>query len=158
MKRRDFLPDNRGRAGGTGRSAGLTEHSNPSEDIPMKIDDFVRDYWLSIDALDMDRFLSFFAPDCTMGFGSYPLVHGLEGVRAMIAPVFAGVAGMRHQRLGLWIDDDATVARGEVTYTRHDRSTVTIPFMTHFVFAEGRIRSTHVYIDIAPLYAQSAAA
>ena len=66
----------------------------------MNIDDFVRDYWLSIDALDMERFLSFFTPDCTMGFGSYPLVHGLEGVRGMIAPVFAGVAGMRHQRAG----------------------------------------------------------
>jgi ketosteroid isomerase-like protein len=119
----------------------------------MNTDEFVRDYWQSIDALDMDRFLAFFAPDCTMGFGSYPLVHGLSGVRGMIAPVFAGVAGMRHQRLGLWSHEDATVARGEVTYTRHDRSTVTIPFMTHFEFAEGRIRSTHVYIDIAPLYA-----
>jgi limonene-1,2-epoxide hydrolase len=122
----------------------------------MNVDEFVRDYWLSIDALDMDRFLSFFAPSCTMGFASYPLVHGLEGVRAMIGPVFAGVAGMRHQRLGLWVHDDATVARGEVTYTRHDRSTVTIPFMTYFQFAEGRIRSTHVYIDVAPLHAASA--
>jgi hypothetical protein len=103
----------------------------------------------------MDKFLSFFAPDCTMGFGSYPLVHGLSGVRDMIAPVFAGVAGMRHRRLGLWVHDDATVARGEVTYTRHDGSTVTIPFMTYFELADGRIRSTHVYIDIAPLYAGS---
>ena len=63
----------------------------------MNIDAFVRDYWLSIEALDMDRFLSFFTPDRTMGFGSYPLVYGLEGVRGMIAPVFAGVAGMRHR-------------------------------------------------------------
>ena len=121
----------------------------------MNTDEFVRDYWQSIDTLDMDKFLSFFAPDCTMGFGSYPLVHGLSGVRDMIAPVFAGVAGMRHRRLGLWVHDDATVARGEVTYTRHDGSTVTIPFMTYFELANGRIRSTHVYIDIAPLYAGS---
>ncbi len=119
----------------------------------MNTDEFVRDYWLSIDALDMERFLSFFTPDCTMGFGSYPLVHGLEGVRGMIAPVFAGVAGMRHRRVGLWVEEDATLARGEVTYTRHDQSTVTLPFMTYFHFAQGRIQWTHVYIDIAPLYA-----
>ena len=124
----------------------------------MSTEGFVRDHWLSIEALDMDKFLSFFAVDCTMGFASYPLVHGLEGVRAMIGPVFVGVAGMRHQRMGLWVDDDATVARGEVTDTRHDKSTVTIPFMTHFVLAEGRIRSTRVCIDVAPLYAASPAA
>ena len=124
----------------------------------MNVDEFVRDYWQSIDTLDMDRFLGYFAPDCTMGFGSYPLVQGLDGVRGMIAPVFAGVAGMRHQRLGLWVTDDATLARGEVTYTRHDQSTVTIPFMTYFVFAGERIRATHVYIDIAPLFARAGAA
>jgi hypothetical protein len=120
---------------------------------PMNIDEFVRDYWLSIDTLDLDKFLTFFTPDCTMGFGSYPLVYGLEGVRGMIAPVFAGVAGMRHQRLGLWVQEDVTLARGEVTYTRHDKSTVTIPFMTYFQFADRHIQWTHVYIDIAPLYA-----
>ncbi len=88
-----------------------------------------------------------------MGFASYPLVHGLEGVRGMIAPVFAGVAGMRHRRVGLWIHDDATLARGEVTYKRHDKSTVAIPFMTYFQFADERIQYTYVYIDVAPLYA-----
>lgn len=118
----------------------------------MNIDDFVRDYWKTIDAQDMDRFLSFLAPDCTMTFGS-TRVQGHAAVRDMIAPVFASVAGVRHHRLGLWVNEDATLARGEVTYTRHDKSTVTIPFVTYFEFAEELIRSTQVYIDIAPLYA-----
>ncbi len=38
--------------------------------------------------------------------------------------------------------------------SRHDKSTVTIPFMSYFEFADERIRSTHVYIDIAPLFAE----
>lgn len=50
------------------------------------------------------------------------------------------------------------MARGEVTYTRHDHSTVTIPFMTYFHFAEGRIQETHVYIDSAPLDAATSGA
>ncbi len=120
----------------------------------MKIEEFVRDYWETSDAFDMEKLLGFFTPDCTMAFANQPVVRGLAGVRDVIAPVFSGLAGMRHQLLGLWINDDATVARGEVTYTRHDKSTVTIPFMSYFEFADERIRSTHVYIDIAPLFAE----
>jgi hypothetical protein len=121
----------------------------------MKFDKFLRDYWQCIDALDLEKFLSFFAPDCTMRFANAPVVHGISGVRDIIAPVMAGVAGISHHQLGLWVNEDATVVRGDVTYTRHDRSTVTLPFMCYFEFTEGLIRSTQIYIDIAPLYAVS---
>ena len=35
-------------------------------------------------------------------------------------------------------------------------STATIPFMTQFELGDAKIRSTPVYIDIAPLYSERA--
>jgi len=107
----------------------------------------------SIDAMDAERFVSFIAEDGVFRFGNSPPATGHDEIRAAVVGFFTTVAGLRHdvQRV---IDDGAGIAcEGEVTYTRHDGSVITLPFATVFGLDDGLIAQYGIYIDVAPLFA-----
>lgn len=110
------------------------------------------DLFASIDAQDTERFLSFIAKNGTFRFGSWPPVTGHEGIRPAIENFFASISALQHT-LHRVIGDGMDVAcEGEVTYTRHDGSTITLPFANVFTINAGLISVYSVYIDIGPLY------
>jgi ketosteroid isomerase-like protein len=112
------------------------------------------DLFASIDAMDTEGFLSFIAEDGLFRFGSSPPVHGHAGIRQAVESFFATFAGLRHEVTCLIREGDRVACEGAVTYTRHDGSTITLPFANIFGLRQGLIGTYHVYIDIAPLYAQ----
>jgi len=112
-----------------------------------------KDLFASIDAMDTERFLSFIHEDGTFRFGSSPPVTGREGIRAAVESFFATFAALRHEVGQLIAQDNAVACEGTVTYTRHDGSTITLPFANMFGVEDGLISTYHVYIDIGPLYA-----
>ena len=87
-------------------------------------------------------------------FGSSPPVHGHSGIRQAVESFFATFAALRHDISGLICEGDRVACEGTVTYTRHDGSTITLPFANFFGLRQGLIATYHVYIDIAPLYAE----
>ena len=113
-----------------------------------------RDLFASIDSMDMERFLSFIDPDAVFRFGSSPPVAGHDAIRAAVGSFFASLAALRHDLLRLLQDGNTVVCEGEVTYTRHDSSTITLPFVNVFEVSDGLICQYRVYIDSGPLYAQ----
>ena len=106
----------------------------------------------SIDAMDTDRFLSFIHEDGVFRFGSAPPVTGHSGIRAAVEGFFASIAAVQHEIRRQICDGSTVVCEGEVIYTRHDGSTVTLPFANVFDTAGGLIETYRIYIDIAPLY------
>jgi hypothetical protein len=46
------------------------------------------------------------------------------------------------------------VCEGEVTYTRHDESEITLPFVNVFEFEGELISHYKIYADSEPLYAE----
>ena len=109
----------------------------------------------SIDAMDTESFVSFIAEDCTFRFGSSPPVTGRDGIRASVNDFFSMFAALRHDLTRIVSDDKAIVCEGEVTYTRHDGSQITLPFCNVFEVDSGLISVYRIYIDIAPLFAQN---
>ncbi len=109
-----------------------------------------------IDARDADGFVALLTPDAEFRFGNAPAVHGREAIRAAVAGFFTVIAGCRHRLLGAWNGTGTTVCEGEVTYTRQDGSTVTIPFVNVFELRGERVASYRIYIDNAPLFSKSA--
>jgi len=107
----------------------------------------------SIDAMDTESFLSFIHQDATFRFGSSPPVHGHAAIRAAVEVFFSSFAALKHELQRMVADDDAVVCEGEVTYTRHDGSTITLPFANVFEVDGGLISLYRIYIDIGPLYA-----
>lgn len=109
--------------------------------------------FVSIDAMDTEGFLGFIAPDAQFRFGSTPPVQGHAGIRAAVESFFSSFAALSHKQQRLVAEGDTVVCEGEVTYTRHDASTVTLPFCNVFEVKDGLISLYRIYIDVAPLYA-----
>jgi len=110
----------------------------------------------AIDARDASRFVEFLAPDAVFRFGSAPIVTGRAAIGAAVGEFFRSIAGLDHRLLGRWVDGDSLACHGEVTYTRHDGSAVTLPFANVFRLRDGLIREYLIYADLAPLYAPGA--
>ena len=117
----------------------------------------VRDLFAAIDRKDTDSFVDFLTEDAVIRFGSGPSVEGRAGIREMIGGFFASIQAVAHDLAFAELVDDRLVCEGTVTYTRHDDSQVTLPFVNVLDLAgdDARppIRHYKVYIDIAPLYA-----
>ena len=107
----------------------------------------------SIDAMDTESFLGFIAEECTFRFGSSPPITGRDGIRASVNDFFSMFAGLRHDLFRVIADDNGIVCEGEVTYTRHDGSEITLPFCNVFEADSGLISLYRIYIDMGPLYA-----
>lgn len=108
----------------------------------------------SIDAMDTESFLSFIAEDCTFRFGSSPPVTGRDGIGASVNDFFSMFAALRHDLMRVVADDNAIVCEGDVTYTRHDGSKITLPFANIFEVENKLITLYRIYIDIGPLFAE----
>ena len=108
----------------------------------------------SIDAMDTESFLGFIAEDCTFRFGSSPPVTGRDGIGASMNDFFSMFAALRHDLKRIVSDDNTVVCEGEVTYTRHDGSQITLPFCNVFEVRAGLISRYRIYIDMAPVFAE----
>ena len=109
--------------------------------------------FVSIDAMDMEGFLAPIAPNAEFRFGSAPTVHGHAAIREAVDGFFSTIAGLSHDLQRLVSRDNAVVVEGEVTYTRHDGSKITLPFCNVFEVKDGLISLYRIYADITPLYA-----
>lgn len=116
-------------------------------------DRLLDDLFASIDELNVDRFLRFLTDDATFRFGSGEPAKGHAEIREAVGGFFTTIAGCNHA-LGTIIADNGTlVCEGEVTYTRHDQTSITLPFANVFEFEGDLISHYKIYADAAPLYA-----
>jgi len=105
-----------------------------------------------IDAGDATAFCEFLTPDAIFRFGNVAPVVGSDAIRHAVGGFFAAIACSRHRLIRIWEAEHGLVGEGEVTYTRHDRTTVTIPFVNVFELQGDRIRTYSIYIDVLPLF------
>ncbi len=108
----------------------------------------------AIDAKDADQFVSFLTPGGSFRFGSAPAAVGRDAVREAVSGFFESIQGLSHELGKIVSSGDTLVTEGEVTYTRHDGSTITIPFVDVFEYDGELISEYKIYMDIAPLFGQ----
>lgn len=108
----------------------------------------------SIDSMDTESFLGFIHEDATFRFGSSAAVTGHAEIRAAVEGFFASFTALQHELQQVITDGDAVACEGEVTYTRHDGSKITLPFVNIFEIDGELISQYRVYIDIGPLFQQ----
>jgi ketosteroid isomerase-like protein len=104
-----------------------------------------------IDSLDPDRFAPHLAEDVVMRFGNAEPVHGRTAVRDVWAAFCDGVRGVSHAQVDRWEVGEATIVQADVTYTRRDGSSFTIPVVTIYRGAGELIEDYRVFLDLAPL-------
>ena len=116
--------------------------------------ELLQDVFAAIDRRDADAFVSYLTADAVFRFGSSPPVKGRDAAREAVAGFFASFAGLSHKLSNSIATDETLICEGEVTYTRHDGSTVVLPFADSFELEDGLISHYKIYMDIGPLYAE----
>ena len=106
-----------------------------------------------IDSMEPERFAAHLAEDVTMRFGNTEPIGGRDAVRDAWAAFCKELRGVRHELVGRWKVDEATIVEAMVTYTRRDDSQVTVPVVTIYRERGGQINDYRIYIDLAPLFA-----
>lgn len=110
------------------------------------------DLFAAIDAKDTERFLGFLTDEASFRFGSAPAAQGKEAIHSAVGGFFSSIAGLSHDLTRSVEEDDVVVCEGEVTYTRHDATTITLPFVNVLEFDDELISNYKIYMDIGPLY------
>jgi ketosteroid isomerase-like protein len=115
-----------------------------------------RAWWNSIfaaiDGKDVGAFLGFLTPDAEFRFANNPSAHGHETIGALVGGFWSAIGGSRHRFIRAWEDADTAACEGEVTYTRHDGSTLTVPFVNVFYLRDGKIARYLIHIDNSALF------
>jgi ketosteroid isomerase-like protein len=106
-----------------------------------------------VDRRDADGFAALCAEDAVLRFANAEPVRGRAAIRDSFATFFASIAGLEHDIVGFWHADGAFVAESLVTYTRTNRTTVTLPAVSIVRRGtDGLIRDYRIYMDLGPLY------
>ena len=117
----------------------------------------LRQQWIeqlfdAIDARDAQRFVSFLAPDCRFRFGNLAPVVGREAVEAFVSGFFTSIDALSHSVIDRWEMPDALLCHGIVSYTRHDRSVLTVPFANVLKFTDAGVSEYLIFADTSALF------
>lgn len=117
------------------------------------MNDWTNQLFAAIDRKDAEGFVSFLAGDACFRFGNAPVVRDKENIRNVVSSFLSSVKGLRHHLLGVWEQGNVVICEGEVTYARHDGSTLTLPFVDIFRMKGNLITDYRIFMDISPLSA-----
>ena len=118
----------------------------------MNQNQWLAELFAAIDRKDTEAFVGFLARDAQFRFGSQPVVSGSEQIAEAVDQFFASIAALSHRVDTIFEAENGIAVEGEVTYTRHDHSIVTLPFINVFGMTGKKIAIYRIYIEIGPLY------
>ena len=108
----------------------------------------------AVDSMEPGAFAEFLAEDARMVFGNAEPLVGREAIIAGVQGFFSTINGLRHHIVNQWYVDADTVAETEVTYSRLDGKSVSIPVVSIWhTRADGLIDDYRIFFDVAPVYA-----
>jgi ketosteroid isomerase-like protein len=114
--------------------------------------DWIKELFSSIDAMDLEKFVSFINDDGVFVFGNAPDVKGKENITQAVDGFFKSIKALVHSDLQWGQDGDKVFSRGICTYTRHNETKIAIPFCNIFEMKNNKIQHYQIYIDITQLY------
>lgn len=116
-------------------------------------DTFISDLLATIDRKDAKAFAAFLTPDASFRFGNNPAVAGREAIEVVVTGFFEAIRSVSHQLEEQWLLPDTAICTGLVTYTRHDGSTLQVPFANVMKLRGGGIHDYLIFSDNSALFA-----
>jgi len=106
----------------------------------------------SIDNADSAKFASFITPNGIFRFANIPAVKGNKPIEEFVDGFFKSLKGISHSNLESWSVDNAIFVNGNVKYTRHNNTTLEVPFSCTWKMEDGLIDEYLIFIDNSELY------
>jgi ketosteroid isomerase-like protein len=116
------------------------------------VDAAIRRLFRAIDARDTQVFLSFLGDDVVFRFGNAAPIAGKPAVGEAVAAFFASIAALSHDVQEIWDTGDAVICHGQVGYTRHDGTQLSVPFANIFRMSGDSIGEYLIFADNSQLY------
>lgn len=124
-----------------------TPPTGASADFPL------RTLFAAIDAMDAETFAALLHEDAQFRFGNGDTVRGRAAIRDYVQAFFAALGGIEHRSEETLDAEGQLVCHGQVRYTRHDGSTLEVPFLNLLSVEQGLIRRYLIFIDNSALFA-----
>jgi len=112
-------------------------------------------FFAAFDAHDVKALEGFITDDIQLQLGNTDTLHGAAAFVGAVNAFHASVAGVRHEILHLYRDDDIAAIEFAVHYTRLDGKLVTLPCCNIFRLRDGLIAEYRSYLDATPVYADT---
>jgi len=116
------------------------------------IEQWIKDIFRSIDTKSCERFSNFLTDDISFRFGNMPTTLGKPAVTDQVSYFFNSIKSLKHQISDFWSADDSIICHGCVCYTRHDDSTLDVPFSNILKVKDQKIREYLIFVDISELF------
>jgi ketosteroid isomerase-like protein len=118
----------------------------------MSRDTFVKDMYRIVDAKDGAALAALMTENGIFKFANMPGVQGRDNITEFLDGFFQSIKGISHSDIEDWKTDNTRFAIGNVTYTRHDDSTLAVPFSVVLRMDEKLMSEYLVYVDASELY------
>ena len=118
----------------------------------MEYKDLVSAAYQSIDSADAAKFSSFITPDGVFRFANIPAVKGNKQIEEFVAGFFKSLKGISHSNLESWSVEDVVFVNGNVKYTRHNNTSLEVPFSCTWKMKDGLIDEYLIFTDNSELY------
>lgn len=126
-------------------------HMKELSENPVDVPDWVRDFYVVVDAMGSDEMAPMLADKVKFRMGNGPEVLGRDAVVAGSRGITKMFAGIKHDYVSVNEVDGRTFVDCWVTYTMFDGSTYVLPFMTVFERPGNEITSVKIFGDLSPL-------
>lgn len=113
----------------------------------------IKELFAAIDRKDAAAFGGFLTENSLFRFGNQPAVEGCAAIKEYVACFFDSVQALSHDIQQQWRTDDAVICHGFVTYTRHNGSTLTVPFCNVLNMSGDQVQEYLIFADTSALYA-----
>jgi ketosteroid isomerase-like protein len=118
----------------------------------MELKTLVTTVYQSIDRTDASSFAKFITPNGSFRFANSPAVTGTAAIEAYVAGFFQSLKGINHSNLEFWTTGDTIFVNGLVKYTRHNDTTLEVPFSCTWKMKGLMIDQYLIFIDNSELY------
>ena len=119
----------------------------------MEHEHVIKNLFSSIDDKDLNNFSAFLSDDCSFRFGNAPVVSGRQQVESYVSAFFESIDSLSHTVADAWHLPECIICHGTVSYTRHDKSVLTVPFSNILKLKGDRICEYLIFADTSTLYA-----
>ncbi|GHB43562.1 hypothetical protein GCM10007094_36230 [Pseudovibrio japonicus] len=120
-------------------------------EVSINAREFSEQLYKAVDSLSAEGVGAFLTPNVRFQLGNFDEIVGYDAVVEANRAFFQSIVAMSHTIKDAWTVDENVICTGYVHYTRHDKSTLQIPFSAVLKLKDNLISDYQVYVDVSPL-------